>query len=375
MRRLSLLLAPILLLTGCGSGGGGGGSTPTPPPGATTFYVRVSGSDDNDGTTPAKAFRNISPAATRVLKPGGVLYVGPGTYRAQPPPLGPSGTAVDLTSIAGTAAAPVQIIADSTGELTDDDPGEVIIDANDRPTAIRISRATYITVDGFTLLGAKGGSDAVGIQVRIKSDNVTIRNCTMRNNVNGIRVQDSDDVLIFNNLVVDNETAGIRIANGAQRARILDNTIADNGTRGISIGGSANQDGEGSTGATVRNNVVQNNGNVNVIVDDGPPDSLAGYTGNYNLVFAPEFRDQTKTYRPADIRGQNDVNADAVFVDAAEGDYRLDQRASPAVDTGNGAVDGALVSELFTRSTSPSGAPDQAPLDIGYHYPAAEPAP
>jgi hypothetical protein len=35
-----------------------------------------------------------------------------------------------------------------------------------------------------------------------------------------------------------------------------------------------------------------------------------------------------------------------------------------------------LVSELFQRSTSPDGAPDVAPLDIGYHYEAApEPTP
>lgn len=211
--------------------------------------------------------------------------------------------------------------------------------------------------------------------MRIKSANATIRNCVIRGNDNGIRVQDSNDALIFNNLIVDNSGIGVRITSGARDARILDNTIVNNATRGVRIGG-ANSDGEPCTGATVRNNVVQENSNVNVVVEEGPPSSIDGYVGNYNLVFAPDFLDQTKTYRPQDIRGDADVNADAVFVDAEGGDYHLDQTASPAVDTGNGAVDGALVSELFARSTAADGKPDEAPLDIGYHYPAAEqPAP
>lgn len=375
MRRINSLLALGLLLTGCGGSGGGG--SPPPPDEPTIYYVRFSGSDENDGETPETAFRNISHPTSRVMKPGDTVVVGPGVYRAQPPPDGPSGTSVDFTNLEGTAAAPLRLIADPTGEMTGDDPGDVVIDANDRPVGIRISRSPYVTIDGFVIREAKGTDASVGILARIKSTNVTIRNCVIRGNVNGIRVQDSDDAVIVNNLIADNETAGLFIANGSKRARVLNNTIANNGTRGIRVGGDANAEGEGSTGAVVRNNIIQNNSNVNVRVDDGPPDSLAGYAGNFNLVFTADVADQLKTYRPESVVGPDDVNADAVLIDDAAGDYHLDQTASPAIDGGSAATDGALLSELFSLSTSPDGAPDEPPLDIGYHYPAApeEPAP
>lgn len=375
MRKLSPVLAFAVLLTGCGGGGGGGGGTP-PPGEPTTYYVRASGSDENDGLSPETAFRNISHAASRVVQAGDTVYVGPGEYRSPPPPEGPSGTAVDIAGIDGTAGAPLRFIADPTGAQTGDDPGDVIVDANDRPTAFRISRSPFVTIDGFVIRNAKGGDEASAIQARSKSANLTVRNCTITGNVNAIRVQDSNDALIFNNLIVDNQGAGVFIQSGSQRARILSNTIADNGRRGIRVGGTANQDGEASIDATVRNNIVQNNSNVNILVEeDPPPSSLPGYSGNYNVVFAPGFEDQLKTYRPQDIRGENDINADAAFVDPAAGDYHLDHSLSPAVDTGNGAVEGALVSQLFARTTSVDGTLDEAPLDIGYHYPAPRPTP
>jgi hypothetical protein len=70
------------------------------------------------------------------------------------------------------------------------------------------------------------------------------------------------------------------------------------------------------------------------------------------------------------IRGENDVNLDAQFIDPEADDYHLDPDLSPAVDAGNASGDGALYSELFDRTTAPGGAPDEAPLDLGYHYPA-----
>jgi parallel beta-helix repeat protein len=206
------------------------------------------------------------------------------------------------------------------------------------------------------------------VHVRSTSPNVTIRNCIITNNADGIRVQNSTDVLLFNNLIYDNSNRGIRIADGATRARIVNNTIVNNNNRGLAVGG-ANDAGVACTDATVRNNIIQDNNNVSISIDDGPPSSLDGYTGNFNLVYFAGLEDQTKTYRPTTIVGANDVNEPARLTDPAAEDYTLDQAASPAVDAGTGNIGDALVSALFDRTTSPDGAPDRPPVDLGYHAP------
>jgi parallel beta-helix repeat protein len=359
MRRLSaLLFLWCVLLPACGGGGGDGGNgggEPTPPP-ATTLYVRPSGNDDDSGTSPATAFRNVTRAA-QFFAPNVTVYVAPGRYLGR----------VEATGIETTAAAPLRIIADPTGERTGDDPGEVVLDADREGSAVRVSNTPFVTVDGFVITGA-AGDNATGIFVRATSSDATIRNCVINNGgpADGIRVQDSNDPLIFNNLLFDNGR-GI-VINGAQRARIINNTAVDNRNFGISIGG-ANADGVASVDATVVNNVIQDSrNNVSITVDDGPPSSRVGYAGNFNLAFAPAFDDQTKTYRPTVIRGDDDVNEDALFVDLENGDFRLDVD-SPARDAGTGSIDSDLLSALFDRTTSADNVPDGAPPDMGYHYP------
>ena len=104
-------------------------------------------------------------------------------------------------------------------------------------------------------------------------------------------------------------------------------------------------------------------------VEDGErPSALDGYSGDFNLAFAPDFADQTRTYRPVSIRGDNDVNDDALFIDAPRQNYHLAD-GSPAIDTGTSVV-GDLLIELLQGTTSPDGELDVPPIDMGYHYPA-----
>src|SRR5262249_39589197 len=102
----------------------------------------------------------------------------------------------------------------------------------------------------------------------------------------------------------------------------------------------------------------------------GPPSSLTGYTGDFNLVFITGANDQTNSYRPANIRGNHDVNHDAMFEDPQNGDYHLAD-GSPAVNAGTNNIDAALLTELEHRTTAADGTDDKSPVDIGYHYPPA----
>jgi len=358
MRRLCGLLVSCVLVSACG-GGGGGGSQPPP---STTLYVRTSGSDTNTGSSPDRALKSVARAGA-LLAPGVTVYVGPGRYKGR----------VDVVGVDATSRAPIQLIADPTGTHTGDAAGDVILDADGELFALRLSNTPYVTIDGFVITGAQPGTNtsATAIHVRSTSPNAVIRNCVIIDGgpADGIRVQNSTDVLIFNNLIFDNNR-GIRIADGSQRARIFNNTVVENRNSGISIGG-ASSNGVASTDATVRNNIIQDNrNNVSISVEDGPPSSRVGYAGNYNLAFVADLADQTKTYRPSVLRGDNDVNTDALFVDVDHGDFHLDAD-SPAVDAGTGALDPLLLNDLFQRSTALDGSVDSPPVDMGYHYPAA----
>ena len=367
MRRSSVLITGIVLLAACGGGGGGGGSNP-PPGEAETFYVNPDGSDDNDGLAPDRPFRTLFHAVDG-LTAGDVVYVAPGTYPLLPHAPGeplPAEVA-EFADIEGTTAQPVSFIADITGEKTLTDPGEVVIDGTNQAIGLRVSRSTNIIIDGFHVIRTRVNNGA-GIQVRSDSNNATVRNCVISQSGDGIRVENANDVLIFNNLIYDNDNRGIRISNGSVRARIINNTIVNNENRGVAIGG-ANAQNVAPTGATLRNNLIQNNSNVSISIEDGPPSALEGYTGNFNLVFYAPLADQTKTYRPTTIVGANDVNEDAALVDPGDGDFHL-QPTSPAIDAGTGNIGDALLAMLFDRATTADGVPDDPPVDIGYHYPA-----
>jgi parallel beta-helix repeat protein len=349
-------------LAACGGGGGDGGGNggPNPPPPGVALYVRASGDDDASGRSPEEALKTVTRAA-QFLAPNVTVYVGPGFYEG----------GVEIDGLDTTQNAPVQLIADPMGEFTGDAPGEVVIDADGGIFAIRVSRTPFVLIDGFVLVGANAGETAV--HIRSNSSEVTVQNCVISNAgpADGIRVQDSNDTLIFNNLIFDNNR-GIRIANGSQGARIINNTIVDNSSTGVSIGG-VNESNDPSSGVTVMNNIIQGSrNNVSIAVEDGPPSARDGYEGNFNLAFAPDLGDQTKTYRPAVIQGLDDVNEDALFVDLEDGDFHLSPD-SPARNAGSNDIGTALVNALFERSTSSNDQLDTPPVDMGYHYAIAAP--
>ena len=319
-----------------------GASSPSRP--GRTYFVRLSGNDANDGKSPENALQTIG-AAVNLVRPGDQVIVGPGEYRER----------VDIQSAAsGTSSRQVIFRADPTGKLTGDDPGLVIVNAAGANSAIQVTQARSIVIDGFTAVGGT----SVGILVRTSSEHAIVRNCQVMNDQEGIFVQASDNVLLFNNLIVQNSRRGIVVSSGAINPRIINNTIVGNGDRGIVVGTGTNA----STGGLLQNNIVQDNGNTNVQANTV---SLDGLTLSHNLVFPA-------TYSPKDadtFPRPTDIEADALFVNEMAGDYRLVQQTSPAVDGADPDTDPLLRSDLARRTTGPEGLPDIPPPDMGYHYP------
>jgi parallel beta-helix repeat protein len=344
-RLVAALPLCAVALGACGGGGGGDGG---PPP--ETLYVRRSGDDGNDGATPDTAYRSIARAVQDAV-PGQTIIVGPGTYTV---PRSFPFNAIDIEDINGEELI---LVADRQGSMSNDQPGEVIVDARSG-FGIRVSRSSNVTIQGFQFVRARGGQENAAIQVRSNSSGITIRDCVFELNRDAIRVEGSAGVTIFNNLFFDNNRA-VRL-NGADDVAILSNTIANNDARGISFGGSA--------GLSVRNNILQDNSNRNIEADD--TGSASTYEGDFNLIFSTRRNTEpADTVSPSTLIGENVVGENALFVDADRGDFHLTE-SSPAIDAG-GSIDGLLLQSLFGLSTTPDGAADRPPIDLGYHFPEA----
>lgn len=350
---VAFLLVGLIFFAGCGSGDDsnqctsrGDASGPGPcASAARTCYVSPNGSDANDGSAAdaLHAFRTID-RALEVVQSNYTVVVAPGTYRG----------GINTDREGQCAPEGLALIADSSRNA-------VVIDATGAAglAGIRLSNGDDSIVDGFTIINSPGS----GILIKSQSDRLQIRNNIIRGNgSDGIRVQDSSDVLVFNNLVYSNDGIGIALvgAEGSPRGRVISNTATLNAGRGLEIGRSNGA----SPGAYVRNNIFQENGGAESLkVFDN---SLAGYSGNFNLVFPA-------TYLPRAVAGANDVQVDARFSSPAAGapaeGFRL-RASSPAIDRGDSNLGSAsLVQALTVRSATVTGAVDAIPLDIGYHFP------
>jgi parallel beta-helix repeat protein len=325
---------------------------------ATNLFVRASaGNDSNDGRSPSAALRTIQAAADRAM-PGIEIIVGPGTYLGQ----------VQFRAPGGDPSRPIKLTANPAGDLTGDNPGDVLIDANRLGRGVFIDAAPYIIVDGFRITN----SSAPAVEIRRESDGAEIRNSEIFNNAeDGIRVQDSDNVVLFNNLIYCNLRRGILIGGalgGSNRARVVNNTVVQNADRGMFIGNSD----AASVDAFLRNNIIQNNGTAELQVVTQERNSLDGFDANYNMVF--DETGQSGQY-VGPTPGPNDLVVPAGFADIAmceplnlhDEDYRLLPQ-SPAVNTADPATAPGFSTPLLQRTTSTDNALDAAPLDLGYHF-------
>jgi hypothetical protein len=284
--------------------------------------------------------------AARSAPDGGIVVVAPGAYSA---------VLLDPGDLQGS----LTLLADVTGELTDSPQAPVTIVARSTDeAAFEGFSQSGLTIDGFVL---RGGTDA-GILFG-DSFNIVVRNCSVFNGGgNGVHFERSDSVLVFNTLISGNKGAGVA-AFGTTNLQAINNTIYNNADDGVFLSLDENQNP--STGAFLRNNILNKNTPAGIAVDPGPPSSLDAFDSNFNL--------NTDGYDGTDA-GADDVAADPLFIFPAGGDFRV-AAASRAVDRGSDDIDGDLVSALQTRTTQTDGSLDTLPLDIGYHYLAPIPTP
>lgn len=145
----------------------------------TTYYVRTSGSNTNNGLTAATAFATIAKAVS--MPNPDAIWVGGGTYRIS--------SGITLPSTGGI------ITGDVDGSQTGD-PGEVIITTysadNTTPATAHIfyvGNASYWTLRRLTLM--QGSTGANGIYISGSSEGLYLLDLTIHSYLAGI---------VFNNL-------------------------------------------------------------------------------------------------------------------------------------------------------------------------------
>ena len=215
--------------------------------GASIYYVSPTGNDHNTGTTKSQAFRTIQQAAD-VANPGDTVLVMAGTYTTMDP-------AIDVVRITRSGTANRWITFRNY-------PGDRPIIFNERSwQGVNIYGASYIIIDGFTVMGNNAGITRTQAEWSAHKDPVTNGNCIM--------AQKNGDIyphhLVFRaNVVHDCPGSGIGTSY-ADYVTIQNNIVYHTswwskwGTSGISIYESHNIDDNMDYRNFVLGNIVYDN--------------------------------------------------------------------------------------------------------------------
>jgi hypothetical protein len=101
----------------------------------TTYYIRKTGNDNNDGQTALAAFATIAKAESMVA-PGDKVIVGPGWWRE-----------MHTAGVSGTNGNPIIFEGDILGQYTGDTPGEVVFTgSNEQGSLTRLNCLNFTSV-------------------------------------------------------------------------------------------------------------------------------------------------------------------------------------------------------------------------------------
>ena len=231
---------------------------------------------------------------------------------------------------------------------------DILIENNEMSRS-RVEHGIYFSnsgdrpiIRGNTVWGNHGNGIHINSDLSNGGDGI-ISNALVENNTiydngvgggSGINCDGVQDSVIRNNLLFNNHASGISLyridgAEGAKRNLVINNTIimASNGRWALNIA-------NGSTNATVYNNILFNLHSFRgaITVD---AESLPGLVSDYNVGinrFSNDGGDTVLTlenWRAATGQDQHSIVSTpaAVFEDTAQNDYHLSD-ASPAIDSG-----------------------------------------
>ena len=287
---------------------------------AQNYYVREKGSDQNDGKTPATAFRSVLMAA-QVLDHGDNVVVGPGTYR---------GTAFFAERFG------LKVLGDESGKETGDAPGPVILEPlNPTDPVLNFYRLNGLTVSGFTVSGS-----GQGIKLA-ECHEPSAKHCSFLGTARGLIAEGVGGLRVVS-CVFSRCTLGIFLS-GCVYSDIEHVTIAASTSVGVMILSC----GPG----TIRNSLFAAN-NSNYVADalSGPAwssdhNAIQGPTGPWGT--APSVYN---IYEWCALTGQerNSVYVTPAFLDPDAGDYHV----APAVGWGGG-LPGMSAGETLNGSPLP----------------------
>ncbi|MBX4197952.1 peptidoglycan-binding protein [Candidatus Parcubacteria bacterium] len=210
--------------------------TPVPQTGTDLYYVATTGSDTNDGRSSATAWRTLKKAAD-TIPAGATVIVASGNYTGF------------STSRSGTATA---------RKIFSAQLGATINVGTSASDGINLEGASYITIEGFTIVGMAH----TGIR-SVQNTGVIIRNNTVDQTAYvAILTGFSDNVLVEGN-TTSNGKNGIYIGNTSDNPIVRGNTVFNNTKNGIHMNGDVSLGGRGTiVNALIENNVVSTSNTV-----------------------------------------------------------------------------------------------------------------
>ncbi len=283
------------------------------------------------------------------------------------------GKAITLRSLNGPEACII--------DCENEDIGFTIDNEEDESTIIQ----GFTVQNGFTEVGSGGGMKMYDVSVIVTNCVIqnnsaysaggisiiegapVISNCKIRNNTTqsdysvggGIGIS-SSDVTLINCLITGNtakDGGGVGISGGYPTAEILNCTIYGNTAhRGAGIYTT-------SCDLTLRDSIVT--GNL-----EGK--NLQTITGSQDVTYS-DIEQASGVYP-----GTGNINVDPIFTTGLEGEYYLDF-LSPCFDAGSDAPENICFADssgtvcMDDLTTQITGQADSNLVDIGFHYPKAEP--